>query len=263
MTRKIARSTSCSSTLLRDQDESDTQELRVPENQLSPDQSSGETHTAAVGAELIFCAEFLNDVEKIRVATENRLEAMLRAGVDARPYEGQLKAFERIEDEAVLALRRVLRRHPLGPWVKAQKGVGEKQGARLIAAIGTVSWNHLEDRPRRGPNELWAYCGYAPGQKRQRGVKSNWNADAKMRAFLVAGRAAQVGVRKLDGCDDTDGYDVEHRESITPLAAVYLKARQNWADREVKDGHKHNHALRLVAKEVLKDLFVEARRLGA
>jgi hypothetical protein len=62
-----------------------------------------------------------------------------------------------------------------------------------------------------------------------------------MRAFLVA-----------ESC-------IKHRTS--PYRTVYDAARLSWADRDTSDGHKHNHALRLVAKAVLKDLWIEGRRL--
>jgi hypothetical protein len=154
-----------------------------------------------------------------------------------------LDALLKIEHQATLALQRAVRKHPLGDWIKRTVGIGEKQGARLIAAIGDVSYNHAEDRPRRGPAELWAYCGFRPDQKRRKGVQSNWNAQAKMRAFLIA-----------ESC-------VKHTTS--PYRAVYDQARASWAGRETSAGHQHNHALRRVAKAVLKDLFVEARRVGA
>lgn len=210
---------------------------------LSADHTEHESHFANAAAELLFCAEYLDDVERVRIATENRLRAMDEAGVEASIYEDQVIAFVKLEREATLALQRVVRRHLLGPWIKATKGIGEKQGARLLAAIGDVSYNHAEDRVRRGPAELWAYCGFVPGQKRQKGVKSNWNATAKMRAFLIA----ESCIKQMD----------------SPYRAVYDRARKSWADRDVKDGHKHNHALRLVAKAVLKDLFLQARRIGA
>lgn len=237
----------------------DAQIGSVSGNHLGSDHEPNENHNRLVAAELLFCAEYLDDVERVRIATENRLRSMGEAGVDAKPYEQQVVAFQRIEHEAILALQRAMRRHPLGPWVKATKGVGEKQGARLIAAIGDITYNHLAGRPRRGPAELWAYCGYhclpvdqtscdahgsdVHGQtvavKRRKGVKSNWNATAKMRAFLIA-----------ESCI---------KQTDSPYRAVYDKARASWADRDVKDGHKHNHALRLVAKAVLKDLFLAAR----
>jgi hypothetical protein len=196
---------------------------------------------------LLVAAAALDDIEKARNALSNRVGAMERDGLHiTKEYETQkaiLAGLAAIEHEATLALQRTLRKHPLGPWVKQTVGVGEKQGARLIAAIGDVYWNTLEDRPRRGPAELWAYCGYAPGQKRRKGVKGNWNAQAKMRAYLIA-----------ESC-------IKQRHS--PYRAVYDAARANWVDHDTTDGHKHNHALRLVAKAVLRDLFLAAKETAA
>lgn len=214
--------------------------------------------------ELLFKSETLDGIESLRIAMESRVRSMMQDGIHPQFTEVSQRMVADLADmekRATKDLERAMKDHPLGPWVKRSVGIGMKQGARLIAAIGPISWNALDDRLRRGPAELWAYCGYVPGQKRKKGVKSNWNANAKSRSFLIAECAIKAGVRKLDGCDDTDGYDVEHREAITPLGVVYLKARRSWADRDVKDGHKHNHALRLVAKEILKDLFLEAREL--
>jgi hypothetical protein len=191
--------------------------------------------------ELKFCAEWLNDVESLRMATEARLGAFVREGFSPDQYGAQLHQLTALEHAAVLSLQR----------------------ARLVAAIENVSYNKAAGRPRRGPAELWAYCGFVPGQRRQKGVRSNWNADAKMRAFLVAESCLRAGVRKLDGCDDSDGYDWINRQSITPYGAKYLDARENWAARDTTEAHKHQHALRCVAKAVLKDLFLEARKVGA
>lgn len=194
-----------------------------------------------ISSELLFCAEYLDDIEKIRIATENRLRSMVEAGIDTEFYDKQVEAFQKMEKEAVLSLQKVMKRHPLGKWIESTKGVGLKQGARLIASIGDITYNHLEDRPRRGPAELWAYCGYRPDQKRKKGERSNWNPTAKMRAFLIA-----------ESCI---------KQMQSPYRKVYDKARESWESREVSDGHKHNHALRVTAKTILKDLFLEARKL--
>ena len=234
------------------------------------------------------------------------------------------------EHKATLNLQRVMRKHPLGPWAAARKGVGEKQGARLLAAIGdpylrpeiTREDGTVEPSRPRMVSELWAYAGYhvikvpvigqeghdahsqipdggssppadqrsrvthattvggdlsgsGPGHlalgtpgghvgvapKRQRGAHANWSATAKMRAFLVA-----------ESCI---------KQSGTPYRAVYDATRAKYADAlhavecircgpkgkpapigsALSDGHKHARALRAVAKEVLRDLWREARRI--
>jgi hypothetical protein len=143
-----------------------------------------------------------------------------------------------MENAATLALKHAVREHPLADWIKSTRGISEKGIGRLLAAIGDPTYNSAEDRPRRGPAELWAYCGYAPGQKRKKGQKSNWNAEAKMRAFVCAEAI------------------IKDRES--PYRAVYDAAKMNWAARDVSDLHKDRHAKRLVAKALLKDIFLQS-----
>lgn len=208
--------------------------------------SAGAPPSDPADALLLICADALDDLERVRIANENRLRSLRDVkGMGGTTAEARLESLTgglaELEHGATLELQRAMRAHPLGAWVKGQVGIGLKQGARLIASIGDPAWNYAEDRPRRGPAELWAYCGYAPGQKRQKGVRSNWNAQAKMRAYLIA-----------ESC-------IKHSHS--PYRKVYDAARASWAERDTSDGHKHNHALRRVAKEILKDLWREARRL--
>lgn len=273
------------------------------------------THPSPVLADpfLALAADVLNDLESVRIANENRLRQLTRTEEDSdgeergfgltldHPDVAQLAALvedlAKAEHRATLNLGRVMRKHPLGPWMKAQRGIGEKQGARLLASIGDPYWNTLHDRPRT-VSELWAYAGYHvlraghtsrdhqatcasagptggnPDQMhddtqaslvgvaaiRARGQKANWSADAKMRAHLVA-----VSCMKTTG----------------PYRDVYEQAREKYADTvhpvecrrcgpagkpavagsPRSAGHQHAMALRLVAKTVLKELWREARRL--
>src|SRR6185312_9799275 len=89
---------------------------------LDPGQTSSETHCSHAGVqlsgshadiaprtdsaavELLFCAAFLDDIEKLRIATENRLRSLTAEGVDAEPYAKQADALAAIEHQATLAL---------------------------------------------------------------------------------------------------------------------------------------------------------------
>jgi hypothetical protein len=132
---------------------------------------------------LALAADFLDDVERVKLANENRLRALTRVGTDAdgvdryigldvdHPVVAQLasmvESLAGIEHAATLNLQRMVRKHPLGPWIKATKGVGEKQGARLLAVIGDPYWRPEITRADgtvipEGPrtvSALWAYCG--------------------------------------------------------------------------------------------------------
>jgi hypothetical protein len=128
-----------------------------------------------------------------------------------------------------------MRAHPL--WTafgKDVKGVGEKQFARLLAAIGDPA-----DRPNVA--KLWQYAGHGDPlrSKRVKGVQGlPFSPTAKMRLHLIA-----------ESC-------MKQRDS--QYRVVYDTAKAAWAERDTSDMHKHNHALRIVGKALLRDLWVVA-----
>lgn len=273
---------------------------------------------------LALAADVLDDLEKVRIANENRLRQLTRSQADA---DGEVRGFGldprhpdvarlaalvdmlgEAEHKAELNLKRLMRQHPLGPWVKTTVGIGEKQAARLLAAIGDPYIRPLIERPDDGTvepsrprtvSELWAYCGYhvvpadhlaadAQGSSvggeqagshpdhatygtqtcsvgvapsRRRGQHANWSTTAKMRAYLIAESCVKA--------------------TASPFRTVYNDTRQKYAGAlhrmpcvrcgpkgnpaptgsPLSPGHQHARALRAVAKEVLKDLWREARRL--
>jgi hypothetical protein len=262
---------------------------------------------------LALLADVLDDIERTRIANENRLRQLTRTETDADGVErgfgltlrqpqvaalaDVVDALGKLEHASTLNLQRAVRKHPLGPWVKATVGVGEKQGARLIAAIGDPYWNTLYDRPRL-VSELWAYCGLHvlpaahgtpethgvvggggkqgdPGHStvethgsrvgvaptRTRGQRANWSTVAKTRAYLVA-----------ESCI---------KQARSPYRAVYDNGRTKYADAvhqapcrrcgpsgkpaatgtPISAGHQHARAMRLVMKAVLKDLWLESKRI--
>jgi hypothetical protein len=278
---------------------------------------------------LLILADALDDLERTRIANENRLRHLTRSaedkdgevrglGLDERvPQVAQLTAIvddlRKIEHRATLNLNRQMRKHPLGPWVKATKGVGEKQAARLLAAIGDPYIRPeivREDgtvepsRPRR-VSDLWAYCGLhvlpagsqqddgalgpfaASGSKtgdlghrptdlqtrsagvaarprRRKGQRVNWNTTAKTRAHLIA-KSCMKQLEKTCPKDEQTGR-AQHIQSCgcSPYRLKYdaRRARTAVTRPEWTPGHSHNDALGVAAKEVLKDLWREAKRLS-
>lgn len=246
---------------------------------------------------LSLLADTLDDFEAMRTATANRVRALTRdvedsdgevrgLGLDERSPEVaaakvMLANVEQLEHQQVLALQREFRKNPLCAWQKREKGVGEKQAARLLAVIGDPYWNDLHDRPRT-VSELWAYCGYhvlpagatapsttksqapLPGVavRRKKGQLANWSTKAKTRAYLIAEKCVVAGKggrynalyyaekeRLVDAVHATDC----HRCGPAGKPAI--------AGTELSPGHRHARALRKVAKEILKDLWIEARAI--
>lgn len=264
---------------------------------------------------LALLADVLDDLERTRIANENRLRQLTRTEADSdgeergfgltldQPQVAALadvvEALGKLEHQATLNLQRAVRKHPLGPWVKATVGVGEKQGARLLAAIGDPYWNTLHNRPRL-VSELWAYCGLHvllaaqdpsgthtirgggakqgdPGHRpcdaqsspvgvaptRARGQRANWSTVAKTRAYLIA-----------ESCI---------KQARSPYRTVYDEGRKKYTDAihhapckrcgpsgkpadtgtPLSAGHQHARAMRLVMKEILRDLWTESKRIHA
>lgn len=283
---------------------------------------------------LRFQAEILDDLESIRTANQNRLRQLTRSTEDS---DGEVRGFgmteedpavaqmaalvaslEKLEHEAVLDLQRAVRKHPMGPWLKAQRGIGEKQGARLLAAIGDPYWNDLHERPRT-VSELWAYCGYhtlpsghrgndtqlsvaagatlpagqsglatqgdtasgitlPSGQgtgdtqlntaggvyhvaaRRAKGQRANWSATAKMRAYLIAESVVKSGGPWREVYDKRKTA-TEGRLHRVPCVRCGPSGKPALPGSPWSAGHRHADALRITAKEILKGMWQEARRL--
>lgn len=257
-------------------------------------------------------AEILDDLEDTRIANENRLRQMTRDEPDADGNErgfgltedhpdvarlaAMVDALAKLEHEATLNLQRSMRAHPLGPWVKAQRGIGEKQAARLLAAIHDPYWHEVLDRPRT-VSELWAYAGYhtlpvgqqtadthgtiADGSKtghvdqsgcdapstsvhvaarRAKGQRANWSADAKMRAFLISESVVKAGGPWREVYDKRKAA-TEGRVHAAPCIRCGPSGKPALPGSEWSKGHRHADALRITSKEILKGLWTEAKRL--
>lgn len=237
-------------------------------------------------AELIIYAKTLDELMKPRIACGNRLYQLEQFGLaDTNAYKRMAalqEAIHSLEKDAVYSLEDAMKRHPLGPWVLSQKGVGLKTAGRLLAILCNPA-----DRPN--PAKLWAYCGYhvvnGAAPRRAKGEQANWNTDAKTLCFLVAeamvknkasayrpvyddGRAkyadavhstdcARCGI--CDGCGKPPGKNKQTH--IEDTGCDDRRIRKASAGDPLKDGHKHARAMRLVSKAFLLDLWKEARRI--
>lgn len=257
---------------------------------------------------LALSADVLDDTESTKIANENRLRQLTFSFADGgfgltedHPDVWNLiklvEALGKVEHQAVLQLQRKMRKHPLGPWVKAQKGVGDKQAARLLASIGDPYWNDLHNRPRT-VSELWAYCGlhvlpashpsddsqrsaaggYSisaggdSGQRlgatqpflagvaarRQKGTKANWSTLAKTRAYLISESMLRSGNREVY---DKRKAATEGRLHASPCVRCGPKGKPALPGSAWSDGHRHADALRIQSKELLKGLWREAKRI--
>ncbi|MCP3960202.1 MAG: hypothetical protein GY719_20350, partial [bacterium] len=120
-----------------------------PENQLDCDkpESRAEDHPGhGHWATLVLLADCVDDLEKVRIANENRYRSLTSQedwgkGVLPGPdevvmIEASIDGLKLMEKTAVKTLEKGMAAHPLGPWVKSQLGLGMKTVGRYLALVG-------------------------------------------------------------------------------------------------------------------------------
>lgn len=283
------------------------------------DQFCTATHTPLVGAgnllydpAIYLLAAQLDAIEGLRKATDNRLRQATRSTADS---DGEIRGLGMpadhpaiastvavsdglagLEHRVVLDLQRAVRKHPLGAWQKQQIGIGEKQLARLLAAIGDPYWNSLHDRPRT-VSELWAYSGLhtlpvgqgvhgaqdeiadgaptsapplaiavpAPNHdprgaaRRTKGQRANWSTDAKTRAYLIAESCVKQARSPYRKVYDLRREATADRMHDRPCPQCNGKGKTGLELTPWRAGHQHADALRIVSKAILRDLWTAGR----
>jgi len=266
-------------------------------------QISNDTHPVEpllLDLALALSADVVDDLERVRIANENRLRQMTRTEVDV---DGEERGFglkpddpdvqnlaaligamfcksqvlkelgyprppkERgkpccLECSAVANLEAKLRRHPLGAWIKAQKGVGDKQGARLLAAIGdpyirsayAIEENGIKKEvpaASRTPSALWAYCGLH--------VLPVGQTDLDTQVIIAGRDQLPDQVRRGDqtsfvgdGGDSGRGPDDTHGSTAGVAAKRRKGEKANWSGKAKSKAY-------LVAKSCMKQLSPQCR----
>lgn len=220
-------------------------------------------------------SETLSDLEEVRIRMENRLRSLTMLtseedgtlhgfGMDAdepmvQEYVKYVANMQEVEKQSIKVIQKALKNSPLGAFVASQKGLGEKTVARLLGSIGDPYWHTVEDRPRR-VGELWAYCGMdvrgGKAPRRTKGTQSNWNSEARKRVWLIAKSVEKQSSGKYRTIYDTSKLQYSMNPHTQDCAQCKAKAGE-----PLKPGHAQARALRKVAKEVLKDLWLESRKM--
>lgn len=247
---------------------------------------------------LYVLAQFLDDIEGIRKAQGNRRRILTTTepdedgvtrgfGLDTtHPVVATIEALasqlDAVEHQAILALNRAMRKHPLVFWQRSAKGVGEKQLARLLAATGDPYINATTGRPRT-VSQLWAYCGLhtlpatdqaAPDTQPVRvggGVTLPAGAKPMSSPVLVTPLpGTNVAARRRKGTQANWSTNAKTRAYLIATSCI----KQDGEYRNVYDarrahtavthpdwtpGHSHNDGLRILSKRILRDLWRASR----
>lgn len=204
-----------------------------------------------------------------------------------------------VEKEAVKALEDEMKRHPLGPWIRSTRGLGMKSSGRLLAAVGGDPYLRHDDVIRT-VGQLWSYCGFgdAAAQRKRKGHRMTWSPTARSCAYVVAdalmkqtcaacvahGKARRAQWR-ADGNSNLPPWAPPPEDCTCaedcPYRHLYNQTRLHYEEAvhdnvclgcgpkgepatfgsPLDPAHKHARAIRRIAKQVLKDMWCEAKRL--
>jgi hypothetical protein len=234
--------------------------------------------------DLATLAGMLDDIEGLRKAMNNRVVVLAERteGKDGvvRGYglgsdhkgvkviQERIAELEATEHATVLSLQKAMKAHPLGALVAETTGLGMKTVARLLGEIGDPYWHKSEDRPR-SVSELFSYCGIAgPGYRRKKGCQCAWNTDARTKLFnivepTIRGKGPYRAV--YDAGRERYANHIHSHECMNQSRSnpngCGTREHPEWGDVGApwRPGHQHKGAMRLVMREVLRDLWEESK----
>ena len=234
--------------------------------------------------ELRTWCDLFEDAQQSRIAAENRARA---TGVPDI-YNAYLSSIRAAEHECELAMWACYRRvapRPLIRWQKDTPGIGQHLLARLLGHIGhpVIAIPHhwegtganrtlVADTPFiRRVSDLWSYCGHGdPARRKQKGMTADEAASlgkpsAKMLVHLLAeGTMKCIGSETRRRSPYRDVYD---RRRLLTVERVHTApcVRCGPSGKPAAEGspwsaaHQHTDALRIVGKEILRDMWLICR----
>lgn len=247
--------------------------LAVSPNQ--PPIRSAQTQVSAGGdgwVELRICADLLHRAQQERIAVGNLLRTS-----DRDLFGPHLAQLEATEHAARLMLRRCYRRvvpASLKALQKAEPGLGEDSFARILGHLGdpyvaTPHWWEGTGTNRtlmvgepyvRTIGQLWQFCGHgAPGRVTKGMTAEQFaslgNPTLKMLVHLQAEFCMKQKGR-YRALYDTVRATVADKTHTTPCVRCGPSGKPAQDGTLWSAGHQHAHALRLLGKEILRDMWL-------
>ena len=209
-------------------------------------------------------ARFLVDtyygVQKFRIQLNNQIGALSEAGEPVAVLHDLWSGMHSLEDAAKLALDRYSTNHPMGKWMRAQKGIGPVIAAGLLAHLD------IEKAPTAG--HFMAFAGLDPTKEWKKGTKRPHNGQLKTlcwklgESFVkVSGRGSRYGelyverkkeeTEKNAAGDYADqAADVLKKRKIGKTTEAY----KHYSAGRLPPAHIHARAKRWVVKIFLSNL---------
>jgi hypothetical protein len=164
-----------------------------------------------------------------------------------------------LEKQILGALQAYAESQPMGQWAMAVDGIGPVVAAGLLAHVD------VEKCPTVG--HVWAFMGYDPTKKWEKGQKRPHNAALKQIGYYAGEsfvKCVKSPYRKV--YDDRKAYEraKNERGEYADVAAAVVKARpthaqaKTYKEGKLPDGHIHSRCKRYAVKQFIADWWMEA-----
>ncbi len=224
---------------------------------------------------------FFYDMQKLRIQSSNRTttNTVVLDSKHGSHLDGQADMIATLEKKEMSNVRRLLKLHPLWPWLKEQKGCGPTMSGVIVSEIDITKADTV--------SALWSYCGLAVDSqtgkavRMKRGEKAGYNPWLKSKLVKVLGdcliRANSPWRKFYD--------DYKHRKQNTLVEECMLckgkgvfKSKKDESGentsttREKKcsncdgtggpapwgqsDAHRHQAAIRYMVKMFLQEMWI-------
>lgn len=250
--------------------------LAVPLNQ-SPNAATQPQGLAGSGwVELRICADLFHRAQQERIAVGNLLRTS-----DQDMFGPHLAQLEQTEHAARLMLRRCYRRvvpASLRQLQKSEPGLGEDSFARILGHLGdpyiaTPHWWEGTGNSRtlmvgepytRTISQLWQYCGHGAPGRLSKGMTAEQlaamgNPTIKMLVHLQAEFCMKQKGRYRT-VYETVRSQVANKTHTVQCVRCGPSGKPAQEGTPWSAGHQHAHALRVLGKEILRDMWL-ARHL--
>lgn len=245
-------------------------------------------------------AESYADAQQTRIALVNRMERGGVDSDLLTGHQQLLEASENAFRLAMVrSYRRIVRQSmpAVEEWQKNSFGIGEHLLARLLGHLGhprlAEPYQWMDEAPaghrcipdrcgvrhlvalepfERSVRQLWAYCGHGAPVRRRKGMSqedalSLGAPRCKMLVHLLAEATIKCQPQPISPSSANGapvGVDLSHdKYHYRRVYDTRKAATEGRVDKDGKlwtDGHRHADALRIVGKNILRDLWTAAQR---
>ncbi len=150
-------------------------------------------------AEARYIVDLYYELQRSRIRATNQVRA---AGESAEPHALVIhlaSQFKSLEGQMKAALGRYAQAQPMGPWLLGIRGIGPVLASGILA--------HIDIQHCKTAGDIWAFAGYDPTRKWDKGQKRPWNANLKVIGWKIGESFVKTGGFYREMYDQRKAYE--------------------------------------------------------